>query len=269
MKYARNVAFSLGILLAVSASATIASAQDAPPTPPPSTTPAAAESSPCDRYGLSTVFRCVGHDLRSVLVTRDSRRWLEAGGVLAGGSLFLDDEVKKSVFEPVTDRTTKIGEQIGAAGWQFGVPTAAYLVARATGHEGAADLSIAIVRTQVVNAIFTRSLKFLPRARPYETAATPAKGSFPSGHASAAFATATVMQRKWGWKAGIPAYAVASFVGATRLENAHFLSDVTFGAALGVASGLAVRLPGPHPPIAPLIAPGKVGLTITIGHPTS
>jgi membrane-associated phospholipid phosphatase len=211
----------------------------------------------------------MGHDLRSLVVTSDSRHWLEFGAALTGGSLFLDDEVKESVFEPVTDRTTKIGEQIGAAGWQFGVPTAAYLVARATGHEGVADLSIAIVRTQMVNAIVTRGLKFLPRARPYETTATPAKGSFPSGHASAAFATATVLQRKWGWKAGVPSYVVATFVGATRLENAHFLSDVTFGAALGVASGLAIKLPGAHHTIEPLVAPGKVGLAITLGGPRS
>jgi membrane-associated phospholipid phosphatase len=146
----------------------------------------------------------------------------------------------------------------------FGVPAAVYLISRATGHNAAADMSVAIIRTQVVNAIFTRGLKLVPRARPYQESATLTKGSFPSGHTSAAFATATVIQRKWGWRAGVPAYAVAAFVGTTRLQHVHYLSDVTFGAALGIASGLAVKLPGPGPSIAPLMAPGVAGVAVTI-----
>jgi len=105
----------------------------------------------------------------------------------------------------------------------------------------------------------------LPRARPYQSEASPGQGSFPSGHASASFATATVLQRKWGWRAGIPAYAVAGFIGVTRLENVHYLSDVTFGAALGIASGLAVKMPGSRVAITPAISPGRAGLFVTIG----
>ena len=129
----------------------------------------------------------------------------------------------------------------------------------------AADLSIMLVRTQVVNAIFTRGLKLLPRARPYQETASPGQGSFPSGHASASFATATVLQRKWGWRVGVPAYAVAGFIGATRLENVHYLSDVTFGAALGIASGLAVKMPSSRVALTPAISPGRAGLFITVG----
>jgi membrane-associated phospholipid phosphatase len=247
------------IVLVVSVGA--ASAQGVSSSPAaPSAAPAAA---PCDRYGLSTVFRCMGHDLLGA-VKGDSRRWLEIGGVLAGGSLLLDDEVFNSMTEPDKDTSIEVGEYLGEAGMHFGVPAAAYFISRATGHEAAADMSVAIVRTQVVNAIFTRGLKLLPRARPYQESATPTKGSFPSGHTSAAFATATVIQRKWGWRAGLPAYAVAAFVGTTRLQHVHYLSDVTFGAALGVASGLAVKLPGTGPSIAPIVSPGVAGVSLTI-----
>ena len=38
--------------------------------------------------------------------------------------------------------------------------------------------------------------------------------SFPSGHAASAFATATVLQRHYGWKVGAPAYALGSYVAA-------------------------------------------------------
>jgi membrane-associated phospholipid phosphatase len=42
--------------------------------------------------------------------------------------------------------------------------------------------------------------------------------SFPSGHTTVTFASATVLQRHFGWKIGLPAYAVASYVAASRVE---------------------------------------------------
>jgi PAP2 superfamily protein len=235
-------------------------------------TPPASEdhsTSVCDGYRLVTVFfRCIPHDV-SGIAQGDALRSLAVGGLLAGGSILLDDEVRKKMSEPDQDTSIEVGRYLGEAGVQFGAPAAAYFISRAIGNQDAQDLSIMIVRTQMVNAILTRGLKLIPRARPYQDTATPTKGSFPSGHTSAAFATATVFQRKWGWKAGVPAYLVATFIGVTRLENVHYLSDVTFGAAIGVASGLAIKLPGPHPTVAPLIAPGVVGVSITIGSPRS
>ena len=38
----------------------------------------------------------------------------------------------------------------------------------------------------------------------------------PSGHAASAFTAATVLQRHYGLKTGIPAYAVAAYVAASR-----------------------------------------------------
>jgi len=264
----RHAARGVAALVVLVLFASVASAQEKQekqaktvPSPQPSVN---VPDAPCDRYGLSTVFRCMGHDLLGAVKNSESRRWLEIGGVLAGGSLLLDDEVLNSMTEPDKDPSVEVGEYMGEAGVHFGVPAAVYLIARASGHEAAADLSVAIIRTQVVNAIFTRGLKLLPRPRPYQESATPTKGSFPSGHTSAAFATATVLQRKWGWRAGVPAYAAAAFVGATRLQHVHYLSDVTFGAALGIASGLSVKLPRTGPAVAPLIAPGVAGVSLTI-----
>ena len=68
--------------------------------------------------------------------------------------------------------------------------------------------------------------------------------SFASGHTPVTFASATVLQRDLGWKAGVPAYAVATYAAASRIqEKRHFLSDVAFGAAIGI-----------------------IGRTVTIGH---
>ena len=241
--------------------ATGASAQDVLV---PKASPNTVDAHPCTQSTLSTIFRCIGHDLRGV-TDADARRWLIVGGILAAGSLLLDDEVVHKFADVDQDPSVAIGENLGEAGLQFGVPFAVYLAARATGHDTAADMGIVMLRTQVVNGILTRGLKMLPRPRPYQKVATPTKGSFPSGHTSATFATATVAYRRWGWRVGVPAYALASFVGATRLQNVHYLSDVAFGAALGVASGLVVDLPGRRPVVAPLIAPGVAGVSITIG----
>ncbi len=61
--------------------------------------------------------------------------------------------------------------------------------------------------------------------------------SFPSGHASAAFAAATLIDRNSGHALGIPAYALAAATAVSRVEaRRHFPSDVLAGAALGVAS---------------------------------
>ena len=67
--------------------------------------------------------------------------------------------------------------------------------------------------------------------------------AFPSGHTSTTFAAATVATHYYGWKVGVPTYAIAALVGASRVEKGkHYLSDVVFGATLGYIAGrTAVR----------------------------
>jgi len=65
--------------------------------------------------------------------------------------------------------------------------------------------------------------------------------SFPSGHTSNAFAMASVAQRHYGWKIGVPAYLLAGLMGVSRIhEDKHWLSDVVGGAALGFVVGRTV-----------------------------
>ena len=91
--------------------------------------------------------------------------------------------------------------------------------------------------------------------------------AFPSGHTSSTFATATVAMRYYGWKAGVPTYAVAALVGASRVENGkHYLSDVVFGATLGYIAGrTAVRgtdrsLAQPRMTLLPVVGWDRAGL---------
>lgn len=60
-------------------------------------------------------------------------------------------------------------------------------------------------------------------------------GAFPSGHSAMAFAGATYLQRRYGWRYGVPAYAAACAVGWSRIDSDHHdFSDVAGGAAIGV-----------------------------------
>ncbi|MFC0604213.1 phosphatase PAP2 family protein [Winogradskyella pulchriflava] len=62
--------------------------------------------------------------------------------------------------------------------------------------------------------------------------------SFPSGHTSAAFASATVLYEEFKDSSPILAYSGYVFASSTAYlrmaNNAHWLSDVLFGAALGI-----------------------------------
>jgi membrane-associated phospholipid phosphatase len=117
---------------------------------------------------------------------------------------------------------------------------AAYGLGRILSEPGVEHLGRDLVRAQVLTQTLTFALKFaVARERPDGSD----NRSFPSGHASGTFATATVLQRRYGWQAGIPAYAVAGYVGCSRLnEGRHYLSDVVFGAALGITAGRTVTI---------------------------
>jgi membrane-associated phospholipid phosphatase len=63
--------------------------------------------------------------------------------------------------------------------------------------------------------------------------------SFPSGHTSVSFAAAATLEKRYGWRAGLPALAMASFVGLARVQaDKHYIHDAVAGAAIGSISGL-------------------------------
>lgn len=68
--------------------------------------------------------------------------------------------------------------------------------------------------------------------------------SFPSAHSSASFATAAFVQRRYGWKLGVPAYVLATYVGWGRVfSRKHHWWDCVAGAAIGAGSAYIFTRP--------------------------
>jgi membrane-associated phospholipid phosphatase len=99
----------------------------------------------------------------------------------------------------------------------------------------------------VVSTVFTIGMKYgIKRERPFvsypdiQQLTSASSPSFPSGHTSTAFATATSMTLAFPkWYVALPAYLWAGAVGYSRMHlGVHYPSDVLAGALIG--SGAAI-----------------------------
>jgi membrane-associated phospholipid phosphatase len=154
------------------------------------------------------------------------------------------------------------GETVGGARSQFAAAVATYTIGRISGSNKVAAIGSDLIRAQIVTQTLTAGIKLsVGRTRPDGT-----MYSFPSGHSSVTFATATVLQRNLGWKVGLPAYGLATYVAASRVQvKRHFLSDVAFGAALGIVAGRSVTVGHGDArfAVAPAAAPGGAAVAFT------
>lgn len=87
--------------------------------------------------------------------------------------------------------------------------------------------------------------------------------SFPSGHTSISFCSAEFIRRRYGWKYGLPSYAVALFVAYSRVEaKRHYPRDVAAGAAIGIISSYVFTEPYKGWSIEPQVDANYYGLRL-------
>jgi hypothetical protein len=208
--------------------------QPAPPPPEP------------EHTGFKALVIETGRDFKAF--PRRQSTWVILGIGAGAAALVhpLDDNVnEKLTGSDAAGKFFAAGKWIGSAYVQGGTAVGLYLIGRyAMPHpDGApktnkvAHLGFDLLRGLIVSQALTQGIKVVgQRDRP-----TGACCAFPSGHASASFAAASILERHLGYRNAWPTFVVASYVAISRLhDNQHFLSDVVFGSALGIASGWTV-----------------------------
>jgi len=185
-------------------------------------------------------------------------QWLQAAGCIGGAAaLFtLDNGIQHSLS--VSGRKSLNGDLwdvptvYGSAYFAAGLSLATYTAGALTGEEGMRTTGRLLGESLVLAGVPATLVKIAAgRRRPYAGVGpwkfhafqfSEGSQSFPSGHATVAFAISTVLAERidniWG---RIGLYGLASLTALARVHNnQHWFSDVIGGAGLGITSGLYV-----------------------------
>jgi membrane-associated phospholipid phosphatase len=254
----------LVLIVAFAATPAVVSAQDTPTVASAQSTPAVvpAQDTTMQPSGTKAFVSDVFHDYWNFISDIDNARLAAAGIVVSGTAHFADKHLAEDVGSNPGSGLSP-GATYGNLAFQFPLAVTWWIVGHAMGSDNGADAGRDLVRAQISAASFTYAVKYaVNRTRPNGD-----PRSFPSGHASASFATAMVLEEHYGWKLGVPAFAVATYVGSERIrQNKHWLSDVTFGATLGLIAGRTVTLHLKHErlSISPHAIPGGAAVLVHV-----
>jgi membrane-associated phospholipid phosphatase len=282
MKAAARIALTLVLFVGASATAEVV-VQSAPPPPtepappPPDDKGSTPEKAPAPPPGTPTgpdepiVVRDhrtirsyganIGHNMVEVWKVK-SVPVLLGGGALTAASLLVDDSAIRYFDRHPMKGYGNAGRILGTGVVALGASTAILGIGRYSNGDRFRAATYDMSQAVVVNFFYTLVLKEAThRPRPDGSD----KLSFPSGHASNAFACASVWAEQYGVKGAIPAYLAATLVSGSRLAlKKHHLSDVVGGATLGYIVGKSVARWDAKPSHKP-IPPGKVGIVPTAG----
>ena len=187
--------------------------------------------------GVKAFVRDVGSDYRDFL-TLENAEFVAVGATATGVLGGLDHQLAEATSGP-TPAALKPGQTYRNLAFQFPLALTWWIVGQASGSRRGADAGRDLVRAQISALSWTYAIKYsVNRTRPNGD-----PRSFPSGHTSATFATAMVLQKHYGWKLGLPMLAASTYTAAERVtNNKHWPSDVAFGAVIGMLSGHTVTL---------------------------
>ena len=203
-----------------------------------------------DRDYFKGIFSDIAHTASSPLIW-DRSDWVTAGWIVGGTGMFiaLDEEINsafKNNRSIYTEKLMDIFEPFGNG--TITVPALATVYFLSHFHENEKAKRTALIATEsfLITGLYTTVLKYsFGRHRPRTgNSSTSFDGfttnrnsnSFPSGHTSTAFAIATVVANEYEKTPYIKpiSYGIATLTGLSRINyEAHWASDVFFGAALG------------------------------------
>jgi membrane-associated phospholipid phosphatase len=201
------------------------------PAPPGVTFPARAARNP---------FTSIGLDLKTFFTSRETAVVMGVFGPAAGVAHTWDNAGIRESQEHLSKSAFQPGNIGGSFLVQTGAAVGTWAIGSLSGSRLAAEVGGDLIRSQVTSQVLVQGIKLMTRReRPDESN----NHSFPSGHTASAFASATVLERHFGWKVGVPAYGFATYVAMARMSaNKHHMSDVIMGAAMGLASARAVTV---------------------------
>ena len=174
--------------------------------------------------------------------------WAGVGGGLALAVHPADESVNQSlVNSDFAKNFFVLGKYLGALYTLLPAAVTVYTVGRAKDQPKVSHVGMDLIESLLVSEGLVQTLKYATqRERPDGSD----KHSFPSGHAADTFAFATALERHLGWKGAVPAYIFSSYVAMSRLpDNKHWLSDVVFGASVGIIAGRTVTRHGRDFPV--------------------
>jgi membrane-associated phospholipid phosphatase len=194
---------------------------------------------------------------RQRVATKPVIRVWEAGVVvgLTAGSFAIDQSVRHAIARDTAvlpSILVRAGDAFGNIVYVYPALAAGTLTGLALGHQGIKGVSWrALQSTAVAGAAALMLKSAIGRRRP-DVAPNTAfsfrpfafKGnSFPSGHTTVAFALANSLaaETKDHWTDAV-FYAAATLTGYSRInDDRHWLSDIVFGAGLGILSARVVH----------------------------
>src|SRR5262249_52733886 len=208
--------------------------------------------------GIKAMVKDLVEDVKH-LPSTENLFWAGVGGGLALAVHPADDNVNEAMINSdFAHDFFKLGEVLGELGTLLGTSTAIYVVGRVQDKPKVSHVGMDLIQALAISEGITQALKYTTRReRPDGTG----KNSFPSGHASGTFAFATALERHLGWKGAVPAYIFSSYVAISPLpDTRHWLSDVVFGASVGIIAGRTVTRHGREFPVTLVIVPGGAAI---------
>ena len=200
-------------------------------------------------------------DIKNILISPsgwERSDWIKASlitGITAG--LYTQDQKIQDWVQQnrssVSDKISEFAKPFGDGRYTLPGLGALYLYGHFFENQKAQRTALLSLESFVVSGIIVQAIKFIGHrhrpssGNPYNAWDGPGFStsnlSFPSGHSSSAFAIATVIASEYPDKAFVTplAYGIATLTALSRVnDNAHWVSDVFFGAIIGYFTAKAI-----------------------------